>query len=869
MAQIYGELVRAQLQSSATDLTPTATGLVYFNTSTGLKWYTGSAWKIAVDLDSTQTLAGKTLDATCSVNASALPIVTAAKGGLGTDASAFTGVLKASAGVFSATTVTNTDISASAAIAFSKLASLSSANLIVGSSTNVPTARAITGDVTIGNTGVTAIAAGVIVDNDVSASAAIAGTKISPDFGSQNVTTTGSLTGTNVINGGYEEFAEIASPSTPAAGKVRVYAKADGKMYQLDDGGNEKAIGSGSGSGGVNYLVDWYDATKAVGIVSTVAAGGNVTVSGSFPSVTSAWYADATSGAAAIASSSDNTLRSTANYLTALSGVSTSGATFVQSPVFNIDGKDLGSALTVQFDVSGNTTDNDWDVVAVRYNSSGVYQELIPIAGNVSTMTGTPSAKLPLGVKQFNGFFITGSTASDVYAIRWRRRAGSAQIRLDSLTVGPNQVLQGAIVTDWQTYTPTSTFTTNSNTPTGRYRRVGDSMEVEIRQSFTGTPNSTTFTISLPSGFTIDTTKIVDPSVGGSIFGAMTAFDGANAYTGNAVYASTTTLRGYGPSNVANWTQAVPFAFGTGDVIEGRFTVPISEWQSNTQQAARAVEEYAANDGTSNIYGPAGTSIAVAIAAGGATRTVTWQTPQLPTDKIELEVDLDGVGRWVSLPAGSQAIQASSGALVAAYNTSTDVGVIVVPSATNNSQCEVRFRQYRNATTSWTTLTNGRWRLRKVSSGAAVGFPVGARNVVGDTTGTTVPAGYIGEHIESVAGSDVNMGSSTQNITSITLTTGVWNVHGIANINKGTATLSSTNWEAYITLNSASSAGTTYGQSYTNLAVPTVNNSTAVLPLYRRIVVSAATQVVYLAANAPASSGNALGRGSIMATRIA
>jgi hypothetical protein len=87
--------------------------------------------------------------------------------------------------------IVNADISASAAIAYSKLAALNSANILVGSSTNVPTARAVTGDVTIGNTGVTAIASGVIVNADVNASAAISGTKISPDFGGQTITTTG------------------------------------------------------------------------------------------------------------------------------------------------------------------------------------------------------------------------------------------------------------------------------------------------------------------------------------------------------------------------------------------------------------------------------------------------------------------------------------------------------------------------------------------------------------------------------------------------------------------------------------------------------------------------------------------------------
>ena len=70
------------------------------------------------------------------------------------------------------------DINASAGIAFSKLAPLTSANILVGSGGNVATSVAVTGDVTIGNTGVTAISSGVIVDADVSATAEIAVSKL-------------------------------------------------------------------------------------------------------------------------------------------------------------------------------------------------------------------------------------------------------------------------------------------------------------------------------------------------------------------------------------------------------------------------------------------------------------------------------------------------------------------------------------------------------------------------------------------------------------------------------------------------------------------------------------------------------------------
>ena len=84
-----------------------------------------------------------------------------------------TGVTSIAAGA-----IVNADINAAAAIDYSKLAALNSGQIIVGSVSNVPTARAVTGDITISNTGVAGIAAGVIVDADISGSAAISGSKI-------------------------------------------------------------------------------------------------------------------------------------------------------------------------------------------------------------------------------------------------------------------------------------------------------------------------------------------------------------------------------------------------------------------------------------------------------------------------------------------------------------------------------------------------------------------------------------------------------------------------------------------------------------------------------------------------------------------
>jgi len=89
--------------------------------------------------------------------------------------------------------------------------------------------------VSTGDTGTvtsTMIADGTIVDVDVNASAAIAGTKISPHFGSQNVTTTGTVTGASLIpssstiptNGVYLPAANTVGISTNSTERLRVDA---------------------------------------------------------------------------------------------------------------------------------------------------------------------------------------------------------------------------------------------------------------------------------------------------------------------------------------------------------------------------------------------------------------------------------------------------------------------------------------------------------------------------------------------------------------------------------------------------------------------------------------------------------------------
>jgi hypothetical protein len=187
-------------------------------------------------------------------------------------------------------TIVDADINASAAIAYSKLATLTSANIVLGSSANVATSTAVTGDVTISNAGVTAITAGVIVNADVNASAAIAGTKIAPDFGAQNIATTGSSTAATFNPTG--TTAPVTGVYSPGANRLGITTNS---VERVEFGTSEVVFNDDAADydfrieGDTNSNLFFADASaEAVGIRTatpvselnvSVGNGGNITIS--------------------------------------------------------------------------------------------------------------------------------------------------------------------------------------------------------------------------------------------------------------------------------------------------------------------------------------------------------------------------------------------------------------------------------------------------------------------------------------------------------------------------------------------------------------------------------------------------------------
>ena len=68
-------------------------------------------------------------------------------------------------------------------------------------------------------------------------------------------------------------FKQIATPSNPSAGYMKMYPKADGSFYTLDENGNEIAVGSGAGGGVKNYIENPDAATGVGGVTGSATTG--------------------------------------------------------------------------------------------------------------------------------------------------------------------------------------------------------------------------------------------------------------------------------------------------------------------------------------------------------------------------------------------------------------------------------------------------------------------------------------------------------------------------------------------------------------------------------------------------------------------
>lgn len=148
--------------------------------------------------------------------------------------------------------ITNTEVNAAAAIAYSKLAALTSGNIIVGSAGNVPTAVAVTGDTTISAAGVTSTKSTSVGSNALTAVANAATTTLAAGV----VTSS-----TNNLGAATAETLTITYASCVASSRVFANINAPGT------GGNMIVTSCTPGAG--SFTVTCYNMNPGAAMTST------------------------------------------------------------------------------------------------------------------------------------------------------------------------------------------------------------------------------------------------------------------------------------------------------------------------------------------------------------------------------------------------------------------------------------------------------------------------------------------------------------------------------------------------------------------------------------------------------------------------
>ena len=454
---------------------------------------------------------------------------------------------------------------------------------------------------------------------------------------------------------------------------------------------------------------------------------------------------------------------------------------------FTLDDVDLSKKLKIQ-----------WAQKVTGTYAAGDLEVVITTQADRTTALHTP---ITTAIPSADGVFTTSFDASTTAALSLVIRATTDMdtdggIVISDVIVGPGIQPQGAVVGEWQSYTPTGNDQWTANaTYYGRYRRVGDSMELQLgiaAGASTPTGGNTGATrISLPSGYTIDPTKMISSTANESSLGH---WQGTIAGVGNIggfvrKHTSNAQVELWRIKPDASDYKTAMDAMSASDITNGGaqaaevyafVTVPIAEWAgSGTVNLAQNDVEYASNDGsggttagatysTGMVYGPSGAAF---VAVGSATLNsntiykVSFTTPIQASDKVEIETSQDSGVTW----------QTDGGSVVHTYRTiqnTSNYGMFIVKN--DSTSVHVYFGNYGRHTdgatfsaagAAWGDLTGGtyRWRVRKSSGGQAVGFGEVAQSssglvksagqLKGTNTNDSAASGYVGEVIEQIQSS--------------------------------------------------------------------------------------------------------------------
>jgi len=373
---------------------------------------------------------------------------------------------------------------------------------------------------------------------------------------------------------------------------TKIYVTANGINSQLSSAITTGQIGGSSG--GKNYLSN-YNGNTGNGDFETNTTTGwslfNTTLTSLIPT------GSVTAGAASVttfATTASSPLQKTYSLSTASSAAWAAGQGFISSP-FTIDNADKAKVLTFKAYYSVVSGLANLNLSGTSSNTFAVY-----IYDTTASAWIQPSGVY--GITQGSGTgYVTGTFQTTSSSTQYRlaivainASAGAVSMTWDDFSVSPQTAPSGAVVTDWQSYVATITGTTTNPTKGTvvqdkmYWRRVGDSIELryEFKQTAAGTAGSGTYQFALPSGYTIDTTKVDNTSIAQSqSLGYFAAFSGATEIDGTVNACGTAVLCLYSSSG----GNFIGSALGPLSAATTRYSfhaiVPITGWSSNVQMS--------------------------------------------------------------------------------------------------------------------------------------------------------------------------------------------------------------------------------------------------------------------------------------------
>lgn len=492
-----------------------------------------------------------------------------------------------------------------------------------------------------------------------------------------------------------------------------VYATDTQKFYK-DDGSTLKEVGSGSGSGGINYITNFDIETDISGHVAyaDAAAATPVDGTGGSPSIT-------------VTRSTSSPLRGTASALITKGAANRQGEG--DGIAFTIDSADKNKQLKISFDyeASANYTGSSGSEYMVCYVYDVTNATLITTS-NINMPQGSGTQEIT-----FN------STSSTSYRLIFHiagTGTSSWTYKYDNLSVGPQQLVLSTAISNVQDWVPVFSNVGTVSNVVAKWWQIADRIYVKGSANV-GTIAADVPRISLPNNFLIDSSELTANPRNrlGTFSRSPFATEQYNLGSGDEGFIVND---GSTNSRVALVWRADNYFFfednGTtfltsGELINFEFSFKASGISSNIALANSRVE-YASNtnnnsstDTTSFSNDSNGSPIPASTFAGAVLKRIRFKNPVQATDTLVLQIKPDNsINAWFDLDA--MVTDAGSGQNTVAYDPVTNAGLcLYAPTTGTTTDFEIVVGRYQEQVGSnWSASNTSRWRVVKYSNAVPV-----------------------------------------------------------------------------------------------------------------------------------------------------